>query len=64
MPERESIMTVADVLAVSVFDIRVIDVEKGETVYAPFSGNWNHEWDAREVRWLDANEEGVIIVGI
>lgn len=57
-------MTVEDVLKVSVFDIRVVTDEDGKTVYAPFSGNWNPEWDSRKVLWLDANEEGVIIIGI
>ena len=60
----ENIMTVADVLKVCVFDIRVVTDKDGKTVYAPFSGKWDHEWDSREVIWLDANEEGVIIVGI
>lgn len=57
-------MKVEDVLEVCVFDIRVVNDENGKTVYAPFSGEWNPEWDSKEVRWLDANEEGVIIVGI
>lgn len=57
-------MTVEDVLKVSVFDIRIVADEDGKTVYAPFSGNWNPEWDSREVLWIDANDEGVIIVGI
>lgn len=57
-------MTVEDVLKVSVFDIRVVTDEDGKTVYAPFSGNWNPEWDSREVLWIDANDEGVIVVGI
>ena len=57
-------MKVEDVLKVSVFDIRVVTDENGETVYTPFSGKWNPEWNSREIIWLDANEEGVIIVGI
>lgn len=56
-------MTVENVLEACVFDVRIVD-ENGETLYAPFSGNWNPEWDSMEVRWLDANEEGVIIIGI
>lgn len=64
MPERENIMTVEDVLKVCVFDIRVVTDEDGETVYAPFSGKWNPEWDSRKVLWIDANDEGTIIVGI
>lgn len=64
MPERENIMTVEDVLKVCVFDIRVVTDEDGETVYAPFSGKWNPEWDSREVLWIDANDERTIIVGI
>ena len=55
-------MKVEDVLKVCVFDIIVY--EDGKTVYTPFSGKWNSEWDSKEVLWLDANEEGVIIVGI
>ena len=58
----ENIMTVEDILKVSAVDIRV--VKDGKTVYTPFSGKWNPEWDSKEVRWLDANDEGVIIVGI
>ena len=57
-------MTVEDVLKVCVFDIRVVNDEDGKTVYKPFGGKWNHEWDSKEVLWLDANDEGVIIVGI
>lgn len=57
-------MTVENILEKCVFDIRIVSDENGETLYAPFSGNWNPEWDSREVLWLDANEEGVIIVGI
>lgn len=57
-------MKVEDVLKVCVFDIRVVNDEDGKTVYIPFSGKWNPEWDSKEVLWLDANEEGVIIVGI
>lgn len=57
-------MKVEDVLKVCVFDIRVVNDEDGKTVYTPFSGKWNPEWDSKEVLWLDANEEGVIIVGI
>lgn len=57
-------MTVENILEKCVFDIRVVTDENGETVYTPFSGKWNPEWDSREVLWLDANEEGVIIVGI
>lgn len=57
-------MTVENILEKCVFDIRVVSDENGETLYAPFSGNWNPEWDSREVLWLDASEEGVIIVGI
>ena len=64
MPERENIMTVEDVLKVCVFDVKVVTDEDGKTVYAPFSGRWSPEWDSKEVIWLDANEEGVIIVGI
>lgn len=63
MPERENIMTVEDVLKVCVFDVRVV-TKDGKTVYAPFTGKWNPEWDSKEVLWLDANEEGVIIIGI
>lgn len=55
-------MKVEDVLKVCVFD--VIVNEDGKTVYTPFSGKWDPEWDSKEVLWLDANEEGVIIVGI
>lgn len=57
-------MTVENILEKCVFDIRVVSDENGETLYTPFSGNWNPEWDSREVLWLDASEEGVIIVGI
>lgn len=64
MPERENIMTVENVLEVSVFDVRVVTDEDGKTVYTPFSGKWNPEWDSMKVLWLDATEEGVIIVGI
>lgn len=64
MPERENIMTVENVLKVCVFDVRVVTDEDGKTVYAPFSGKWNPEWDSKEVLWLDANNEGVIIIGI
>lgn len=55
-------MTVEDILKACVFDIRV--VKDGKTVYTPFSGKWDSAWDSREVLWLDASEEGVIIVGI
>ena len=57
-------MKVEDVLKVCVFDVRVVNDEDGKTVYTPFSGKWNPEWDSKEVLWLDANDEGVIIVGI
>ena len=57
-------MKVEDVLKVCVFDVRVVNDKDGKTVYTPFSGKWDSEWDSKEVLWLDANEEGVIIVGI
>lgn len=57
-------MTVEDVLKVCVFDVRVVTDEDGKTVYTPFSGKWNSEWYSKDVLWLDANEEGVIIIGI
>lgn len=57
-------MTVENILEKCVFDIKVVTDEDGKTVYTPFSGKWNHEWDSKEVLWLDASEEGVIIVGI
>ena len=56
-------MTVENVLETCVFDVIVTD-EDGKTVYTPFSGKWNPEWDSKEVRWLDATEEGVIVIGI
>lgn len=56
-------MTVENILEVCVFDVRVV-TDDGKTVYTPFSGKWNPEWDSKEVRWLDATEEGVIIIGI
>ena len=54
-------MKVEDVLKVCASNIIIKD--DGKTVYAPF-GKWDPEWDSREVQWLDANEEGVIIIGI
>lgn len=64
MPERENIMTVEDVLKVSVFDVRIVTDDDGKTVYTPFSGKWRSEWDLKDVKWLDATEEGVIVIGI
>ena len=64
MPERENIMTVEDILKVCVMDVRVVTDEDGKTVYTPFSFKWNPEWDSKEIRWLDANEESTIIIGI
>lgn len=64
MPERENIMKVEDVLKVCVFDVIIVTDDDGKTVYAPFSGRWNPKWDSMKVLWLDATEEGVIIVGI
>lgn len=57
-------MKVEDVLKVCVFDVRIVTDEDGKTVYTPFSGKWDTAWDSKEVLWLDANEEGVIIIGI
>lgn len=57
-------MTVENILEVCVFDVRVVTDEDGKTVYTPFSGKWNPEWDSKEVKWLDATEEGVIVIGI
>lgn len=64
MPERENIMTVENVLEVCVFDVRVVTDVDGKTVYTPFSGKWNPKWDSMKVLWLDATEEGVIVIGI
>ena len=61
MPERENSMTVEEILKLTVFDVRIVD--DGKTVYTPF-GRWNDDWYKREVLWIDANEEGVIIIGI
>ena len=57
-------MTVENILEACVFDVRVVTDEDGKTVYTPFSGEWDPEWDSKEVRWLDATEEGVIVIGI
>lgn len=57
-------MKVEDVLKVCVFDVIIVTNEDGKTVYSPFSGKWDTAWDSKEVLWLDANEEGVIIIGI
>ena len=54
-------MTVENVLKVCVSNVKV--TEDGKTVYTPF-GKWNPEWDSREVKWIDATEEGVIVIGI
>ena len=64
MPERENIMTVEDVLKVCVFDVRIVTDKDGKTVYTPFSGKWDDEWYSKEVKWLDATEEAVIVIGI
>lgn len=57
-------MTVENILEVCVFDVRVVTDGDGKTVYTPFSGKWDPEWNSKEVRWLDATEEGVIVIGI
>ena len=57
-------MKVEDVLKVCVFDVRLVTDDDGKTVYTPFSGKWVTEWDSKEVKWLDATEEGVIVIGI
>lgn len=54
-------MTVENVLKVCATNVRV--VADGKTVYTPF-GKWNPEWDSKEVKWLDATEEGIIVIGI
>lgn len=56
-------MTVENVLKVCVSNVRVVTDEDGKTVYTPFS-EWNPEWDSKEVKWLDATEEGIIVIGI
>ena len=54
-------MKVKDVMKVCETNIEIS--KDGKIIYKPFF-HFRKEWLEKEVQWLDATEEGVIIIGI
>ena len=61
MPERENIMTVEDVVKICETNFKIS--KNGKFIYTPFL-HFRNEWLKEKVQWLDATEEGVIVIGI